>query len=246
MSLPYFPEDALGITCEQAFNMLLGSIAMEELALSHIMNAEGEKLQYVIGTLSNQPRCCATPKDILEVNRSVSELLEKVAYNQILLKGKLQQVLEARASQCPPAPERPLTPVCDIWVAEKGQTLSRGCALPWKKGTANRQDACWQGCSPCVLHLCPQHTYLVSFVFRLRTDETGPVQLALQKKCDQAFEDFLLCETCITDNHTVFISGCTVLAPNGFPSIPKSFQFTLKSPGCVLVEQAILNLIDMR
>lgn len=51
MSLPTFPDENLSINREDAVNYILTSIAMEELALSHILNAEGEKIQYVIGTL---------------------------------------------------------------------------------------------------------------------------------------------------------------------------------------------------
>ena len=35
------------MTREEALTMIIASIAMEELALSHILNAEGEKLQYM-------------------------------------------------------------------------------------------------------------------------------------------------------------------------------------------------------
>ncbi len=42
MSMPELPQ-APDFTQEQALNMILSSIALEEVALSHIINAEGEK-----------------------------------------------------------------------------------------------------------------------------------------------------------------------------------------------------------
>jgi hypothetical protein len=53
LSLPSFP-DIPEITIENAVGLILLSIAMEELGLSHILNAEGEKLQYVLGTLDRK------------------------------------------------------------------------------------------------------------------------------------------------------------------------------------------------
>ena len=51
MSMPTFPVVDPPIDREDAVNQILSSIAMEELGLSHILNAEGEKLQYILGTL---------------------------------------------------------------------------------------------------------------------------------------------------------------------------------------------------
>ena len=48
MSLPSFPVVNPPIEREDAVNQILSSIAMEELGLSHILNAEGEKLQYIL------------------------------------------------------------------------------------------------------------------------------------------------------------------------------------------------------
>ena len=42
MSLPSFPKVDPPIERENAVNQILSSIAMEELGLSHILNAEGE------------------------------------------------------------------------------------------------------------------------------------------------------------------------------------------------------------
>ena len=78
------------------------SIAMEELALSHILSAEGEKLQYILGTLPGTSPC-ACPHDVLAVNKSVTALVEAVTQNQMLLKNKLAQVLEFCPLPSPPA-----------------------------------------------------------------------------------------------------------------------------------------------
>ena len=104
MSMPSFPPNGADMTREDALTMIVASIAMEELALSHILNAEGEKLQYILGTLPGT-KPCAGPQEVLEVNRSVTTLLEAVTQNQMLLKSKLERVLDA----CPPPP-RPLPP----------------------------------------------------------------------------------------------------------------------------------------
>jgi len=105
MSMPSFPPDGADMTRDEALTMIIASIAMEELALSHILNAEGEKLQYILGTLPGQSPC-ACPQDVLAVNKSVTALVEAVTQNQMLLKNKLDRVLEF----CPLPPPPP--PVC--------------------------------------------------------------------------------------------------------------------------------------
>ena len=83
--------------------MIIASIAMEELALSHILNAEGEKLQYILGTLPGASPCLC-PQDVLAVNKSVTALVEVVTQNQMLLKNKLDRVLEFCPPPCLPEP----------------------------------------------------------------------------------------------------------------------------------------------
>ena len=70
MSMPSFPPNGADMTREEALTMIIASIAMEELALSHILNAEGEKLQYILGTLPGT-KPCAGPQEVLAVNKSV-------------------------------------------------------------------------------------------------------------------------------------------------------------------------------
>ena len=112
MSMPSFPQNGADLTREEALTMIIASIAMEELALSHIINAEGEKLQYILGTLPGT-KPCACPQDVLAVNKNVASLLDVVAQNQMLLKSKLEKVLEACPPPCPtpcPPPHGPCPP----------------------------------------------------------------------------------------------------------------------------------------
>ena len=54
MSMPSFPNIDPPSQREDAVNQILSSIAMEELGLSHILNAEGEKLQYILATIPDK------------------------------------------------------------------------------------------------------------------------------------------------------------------------------------------------
>ena len=66
-----------------ATSSLLQSIALEETAISHILNAEGEKIQKVL--CMHNCDC----KDILEVNKSVQDTVDKITNLEIVLKAKL-------------------------------------------------------------------------------------------------------------------------------------------------------------
>ncbi|MBP1969342.1 hypothetical protein J2Z83_001446 [Virgibacillus natechei] len=76
---------------EDVINLLLASIAMEELSLAHIVNAEGEKLQYVLGTIPGLDEA-ATLDEILQVNDNVQDMLSTVIKKELLLDNKLNQV----------------------------------------------------------------------------------------------------------------------------------------------------------
>jgi hypothetical protein len=97
MSMPELLDSSKLLTKEQAIISILTSIAMEEAALSHIINAEGEKIQYA---LNNK---CNDIQKIIEVNESVSSILNQIIDMQLLLKIKFQKV----AVFLSPQPERP-------------------------------------------------------------------------------------------------------------------------------------------
>ncbi|SDY04145.1 hypothetical protein [Thermoactinomyces sp. DSM 45892] len=72
----------------------MSSIALEELGLSHIINSEGEKLQYVLGTLPGvsttfQPSIT----DLLTINTSVRDTINVIGKKERILNEKLENVL---------------------------------------------------------------------------------------------------------------------------------------------------------
>lgn len=93
MSMPKFSENP-PISREDAITEIIASIAMEELALSHIINAEGEKIQYVLGTIPGITGPSASIEDLLLINESVRETLDSIADIQSLLTEKLKYTLE--------------------------------------------------------------------------------------------------------------------------------------------------------
>jgi hypothetical protein len=96
MSFPNIPNITpdISINREQVINLLLASIALEELGLAHIINAEGEKIQRAIGTLPGFTPLAITISDLLTINQSVSKTLQDVIKKEMLLQFKLQNVLE--------------------------------------------------------------------------------------------------------------------------------------------------------
>ncbi len=97
MTFPNIPDvDAtIDITTEEAINLLLASIAFEELGLAHIINAEAEKIQYVLGTIDGQilPETPPTIDELLEINNSVDKTLKNVIKKEMLLQFKLEDTI---------------------------------------------------------------------------------------------------------------------------------------------------------
>lgn len=73
---------------------LLKAIALEELALAHVINAEAEKAQAV----ANAPMTPFTPDELIAFQQSVAKVLEMVVAKEALLLKKLRLLL----ALCPP------------------------------------------------------------------------------------------------------------------------------------------------
>lgn len=91
MSMPNIPnlEPVVSLTRDDSVNIILSSIGMEELSLAHLMNAEAEKIQYVLGTLDTSASP-ASLSEVMTVNKSAEKMLKDVIKNQMLLSMKLE------------------------------------------------------------------------------------------------------------------------------------------------------------
>ncbi|MEW4132046.1 hypothetical protein [Bacillus thuringiensis] len=84
----------ISITTGQSISLLLASIALEELALAHIINSEAEKIQFVLGTLnSGITPPPVTLSSLLTVNHSVQQTLQSAIKQEMLLQFKLENIL---------------------------------------------------------------------------------------------------------------------------------------------------------
>ena len=83
------------------------SIAMEELSLSHILNAEGEKIQHVLGTLTGQTVSGAGIQDLLSIDESVMAMMESVRNTQNILLRKMETALGVEPEPAPKPEPKP-------------------------------------------------------------------------------------------------------------------------------------------
>ena len=81
MGMPVInPSD---ITREEAVGNLLESIAMEESAIAHILNAESEKINKVVSNPNS------TVEDLLAANKSVKRTIDAIVRMESVLQAKL-------------------------------------------------------------------------------------------------------------------------------------------------------------
>lgn len=73
---------------------IIQSVALEQAALSHILNAEGEKLQCMISS------DCTSPEQILATNDSVRSMVDSVAKLEMILQYKLSLFEDCICDHC--------------------------------------------------------------------------------------------------------------------------------------------------
>lgn len=74
------------VTREQAISDIIESVALEETGLSHILNAEGEKIQKIVAMATD-------PDQLLAVNKSVESVINAIARLEMVLQHKLDMLV---------------------------------------------------------------------------------------------------------------------------------------------------------
>nr|WP_205747601.1 collagen-like protein [Bacillus velezensis] len=94
VSQPNLPNITPVVTLsrDDTINLLLSSIAMEELGMAHILNAEGEKIQYALGTIPGLTGPPSSLADILNLNESVRDTLDSLMKQELLLGSKWDSI----------------------------------------------------------------------------------------------------------------------------------------------------------
>ena len=258
------------MTREDALTMIIASIAMEELALSHILNAEGEKLQYILGTLPGT-KPCAGPREVLAVNKSVTALVETVTQNQMLLKNKLDRVLEFCPVPPPPPPgcpepgpppcgPEPCPDACPEGAACKRSALQltgqregmlwNPChRLPWRQQSRTGEDVRWDERTSTQIRLNPKKTYLVQYTLNVCAmspeEETASILLR-QSPCGVFTETLPLhVSTEHPANGPQTLQYTAVLHPRMCGGREAELSLVLEAAKPLCVEQAALNVAEL-
>lgn len=94
----------ISLTRDEAISLLISSIALQELGLSHIINAEAESLQYVLGTLRRTPLTPVQLAEIYRISCSARDTIRELKMLEMLLQSKLETVKAFGTSTCNPEP----------------------------------------------------------------------------------------------------------------------------------------------
>ena len=258
MSMPSFPENGANMTREQALTMIIASIAMEESALSRVIDAEGEKLRCILDRCREACGCRGTPKEILEANCSVTRLLDVVAQNQMILRSKLALALNAGGGcpsdpPCPP-PCLPLPPgspcsevsqksLLQLRLPEDGFLWNRGCLIPWKYLGGRGNAVRWSIEDPSLVMLDPCKAYSVSCMFIVRDFMPAAASGHICLESADASRNLLpLCFSIhCTGGEAVTLPYSTLLLPGSASTV----SFRLRADLPLWVEQAELDIVEL-
>lgn len=261
MSLPTFPTITPPLTKDDSLNMILASIAMEELGLSHIINAEGEKLQYVLGTLNGGGCRHASIEEVLAVNKSIKGLLDSVMQNQILLKSKMDSAVSAleegssgpkgdTGPQGKPGPPGPPGSVCAVsFTGCPGQRWKAGHSLKWSHSECSMRCSLYLSSDCRRIVLSPGRCYAVSLTADMCDVERGCKCAAFSVRTSgcRGKSDRFICHAPVTcENAPITASAAGIFIPaDCCCACPTELTVTLLEPCSVKVNQASICVMEI-
>ncbi|EST53758.1 hypothetical protein T458_23635 [Brevibacillus panacihumi W25] len=112
MSIPGIPniDPKITITRDDAVNLLLSAMAMEQLSLTQILAVEGDKIKYALGTLPGAGyESDVTMDELMTIDTSVKETLDTAIRLEMLLQSRLETLLQlpGRSEERGPVPSYP-------------------------------------------------------------------------------------------------------------------------------------------
>ena len=90
--------DDSSTTCYQSVNKLIESIALEEVALANVINAEGAKIQKAVSM-------DVSIDELLAINKSVSDTISNISLLEMVLLNKLRAGMQCTTVSTPPPQE---------------------------------------------------------------------------------------------------------------------------------------------
>lgn len=258
MSMPVIPDLKQSIPIEDALSLILVSIAMEELGLSHILKAEGEKIKYAIESEASMDEAVA-------INNSVSKLVDSVTRSQHALKDKMKSVLESIGCEIgPTGPTGPTGPI-----GPKGECVHKNkCCVVSFNG---RHGQCWREYKP--LHWTPSdrddccaafisddgrhinlrggRCFVINFSINASAKKPcdkaypNPLTVSVQLNSDGRHEELFLCRAAQTQaEHYPTLSSAGIYVTVESDSYAR-LSLILQSPGEVYVRQSSICVTEI-
>ncbi len=94
MSQPNIPDitPKISVTKKEALSLLLSSIAMEELALSNLINAEADKM-LALASLAKKEGCLPS-RSLLQIQQNTAQFIEGIVIKQWLALNRLDRIIQ--------------------------------------------------------------------------------------------------------------------------------------------------------
>ncbi|MEF9958929.1 MAG: hypothetical protein RR090_06450 [Niameybacter sp.] len=134
MGMPQIPEGKNRPDFDETMIDLLESVALEEMALSHIVNAEGEKLQEVMRQYSET---CIGFCQVQDACKSSQSMMQSVIMKEWLLLNKLNIIMDVKRSMEP-------------YSQRTSSCSEKGCTCKWDENRICKGCKCCESCSTCT------------------------------------------------------------------------------------------------